>query len=274
VTADSVFVWGAGKVGRALARALKNGGVPVTVRAARRGLPSKLAADVVLVTVRDGDIAARAGQLADSGLLDGRRAVVLHCAGARAPDELAALRSAHVAVGQLHPLLSFADPRRPPTLQGGAALVAGDARAVVAARRLAKRMGMRPFEAPGLDPALYHAAAALLANGAAALAADAGLVLARAGVAEEKVPEVLAPLLASVADNVAHLGMAEALTGPIRRGDVTTVRAHLERLAAHVPEVLALYRAVARAQLRLAADIGEATAAELDAIERQLRRRI
>jgi predicted short-subunit dehydrogenase-like oxidoreductase (DUF2520 family) len=69
---------------------------------------------------------------------------------------------------------------------------------------------------------------------------------------------MLGPLLRSVAENVEALGLPEALTGPVRRGDADALRRHLATLRAKLPSAVPLYLAAARAQLPLAAAIGDA----------------
>ncbi len=109
---DSVYIIGAGKVGSGLARALRDVGVNVTLRALRKGLPSKpIDAPFVVLAVRDRDLLPLAERLRDAHLIGHREVVVVHCAGALGPEPLAPLRSANVAVAQMHPMISFASPR-------------------------------------------------------------------------------------------------------------------------------------------------------------------
>ncbi len=74
---------------------------------------------------------------------------------------------------------------------------------------------------PG-DRRLYHAAAVIAGNLATVLVGEAARVLAAAGVPEERALEVLAPLAEASVRNARH-GVAEALTGPISRGDEQTL---------------------------------------------------
>jgi predicted short-subunit dehydrogenase-like oxidoreductase (DUF2520 family) len=129
-----------------------------------------------------------------------------------------------------------------------------------------------PRELPGLDTVAYHAAAGLVANGAAALAAVGAELLVHGGVPRDVAPAMLGPLLRSVAENVSMLGFPDALTGPVRRGDVAGLQKHLATLRAKLPSAVPLYVAAAAAQLPLARAIGDATPASLDAIEDELRR--
>lgn len=261
------YVFGAGKVGRALSAALRRAGERVTMRPARRGWPKRrLDAGLVVLAVRDPRIADEAEALATSGVLPAGVPVV-HCAGSRGPEALAVLAKVGVPVAQMHPLLAFASPARPPELAGATLHLRGDAVAVRRARALGERLGMRPASHPDLDLELYHAAAALLANGAVGLAAGAAELLAAGGCPAVQVPALLGPLLRSVADNLEHLGLPDALTGPVRRGDAAAVAAHRQRLRQQAPALVPLYDAAVRAQLPLARELGEARGKDFDACE-------
>jgi len=261
-----VYVFGAGKLGSSLARALRARGVEATLRRARDGVPARTVdADVVVLAVRDRDLRPVAERMAR---VVARRAVVVHVAGALDAEPLAPLRAVCAGVAQMHPMISFASPRFTPGLARGNVHVQGDAPAVARARKLARLLGMTPRTIPGLDTIAYHAAAGLVANGAAALAAVGAQLLEKAGVAPGVGPEMLGPLLRSVADNVEALGFPESLTGPVRRGDAAGLEKHLATLRAKLPDAVPLYLAAAEAQLPLARAIGDAPAEAFDAIAR------
>jgi len=268
-----VFVYGAGKVGRGLARALKQAGVTVTSRAARRGLPSRrIDADVLILALRDRDLGPCAAELVERKLIGHGTLAVLHCAGALGPEALAAARGPRVSVAQMHPMLSFASPTFTPALARGQLHVDGDPRAVKAARALGRILGMTPRTFPDLDRAAYHAAAGLVANGAAALAAGGVEILRAAGVDAETAAAMLGPLLRSVAENVERLKLPEALTGPVRRGDAAGVAKHLATLGGLAPAVVPFYLEAARLQLPLARVLADAPPESFDALEQLLAR--
>lgn len=268
---ESVYIIGAGKVGAGLARTLRRLGVPVTLRAQRKGLPTKrIDAPFVILAVRDRELQALAEGLRDAKLLGHRKAVVVHCAGALGPEPLFPLRSANVAVAQMHPMISFASTERTPSLERGQLHVDGDARAVRAAKALGKKLGMSPRTIPGLDRVLYHAAAGLVANGAAALAAGGVDLLGRAGVDAKTAAAMLGPLLRSVADNVEAMGLPAALTGPVRRGDAAGVKRALEMMTKAAPHLVPMYVAASKLQVPLAREIGDAPSENFDAIEKVL----
>jgi predicted short-subunit dehydrogenase-like oxidoreductase (DUF2520 family) len=270
-TPGPVYILGAGKVGAALARELARVKVTVTLRAARERLPRVLRARVVVLAVRDGAIEGLARRLLDSRLVP-RDAVVVHVSGALGPEPLAALRAACAGVAQMHPMISFASPRRTPPLARGNVRILGDRAAVLRARALARALGMTPRTLDGLDATLYHAAAGLVANGAAGLGAMGAELLRRAGVPAKDAPKMLGPLLRSVADNIEALGFPDALTGPVRRGDAAGLERHLAVLRAALPASLPLYLASAAAQLPLARALGDARPASLDEVEYLLQR--
>ena len=263
----AVFVLGAGKVGTSLARALRAKGARVTLRPARKKLPRTIDADVVVLAVRDRDLAPLAEKMV--GVVS-VRSVVVHVAGALSAEALSALRGRCAGVAQMHPMISFASTRFAPSLHHGNVAVQGDTVAVARARRLARLLGMTPRTIPGLDTVAYHAAAGLVANGAAALGALGAELLVKAGVPRAVAAQMLGPLLRSVADNVEALGFPEALTGPVRRGDAAGVEKHLKTLREKLPEAVPLYLAAAEAQLPLAKAIGDAHEDQLAAVARAL----
>ena len=239
-----VCVIGRGRVGRALARALAEAGMDHELVRGRELRASASTFTVYLLAVPDAHIRAVAETLAPT--MSGARAaraVALHCAGARGLNELAPLAARGVGVGVFHPLVSFAAVGRS-ELRGATFTAFGDARATTAARRLARRLGASCTVLPAPPGPAYHAAAALVANGAAALAHLGTHILAALGFEQRAGERALAGLLRSVADNVARVGVPAALTGPVVRGDAATVAAHLRALATLDPKLMRAYAAL------------------------------
>ncbi|HEY8073253.1 MAG TPA: Rossmann-like and DUF2520 domain-containing protein [Labilithrix sp.] len=262
-----VFVLGAGKVGRALAAALKKKGDRVVLRPARKGVPrAKIDAQIVILAVRDRELGPLAEELARSGVVP-RSAVVVHNAGALSADVLAPLRAVTQGVAQMHPMISFASKSFVPSLARGQCHVKGDPEAEKRARALAKKLGMTPRTFAKLDTVGYHAAAGLVANGAAALAAVGEELLVASGVPRKDASKMLGPLLRSVAENVEALGFPDALTGPVRRGDAAGIQRQVNLLRERLPAAIPLFVAAAKAQLPLARAIGDAPEASFDAVD-------
>ena len=262
---ERVFVLGAGRAGTGLARALRASGPGIEVVGlhGRRpadgvttgALPSALAsATIILVTVRDAQLDEALRELAASVLAPG--AVVLHASGSADPPALEPLRALGHPCGTFHPLLPLADPARAAEmLRGGYIGIDGDRRARECAQRLAVRLSARWLDIPPGEKARYHAAAVLVSNFPAVLVLLGERVLAATGVPPETAHEALLPLFLAAAENLRRRRGPEALTGPIVRGDVDTIRRHLTALASD-PEALAAYRALSASAITLARAAG------------------
>jgi predicted short-subunit dehydrogenase-like oxidoreductase (DUF2520 family) len=192
---------------------------------------------------------------------------VVHNAGALPAEALEPLRGVCAGIAQMHPMISFASRKFFPTLKGGHLHVKGDAAAVRKARKVAKLLGMTARTFKRLDTIGYHAAAGLVANGAAALAAIGVELLAVSGVPRADAPKMLGPLLRSVAENVEALAFPDALTGPVRRGDAGAIERQLALLGERLPAALPLFVASGLAQLPLARKLKDADKSALDAVE-------
>jgi predicted short-subunit dehydrogenase-like oxidoreductase (DUF2520 family) len=221
-------------------------------------LPAELRdATTVLVTVRDAQLEGALAELASARLAGG--AVVLHASGSADPANLGALRARGHPAGTFHPLVPLADPEHSPELLRGAWIgIDGDEAACDAARELAGRLGAHTLDIPPGEKSRYHAAAVIASNFPAVLLSLGEDLLAAAGLPREPARAALRSLFAAAAHNLeSDATPAEALTGPIVRGDVETVRRHVDALAPH-PRALAAYRALSIVALGLAREAGVA----------------
>ena len=224
-----VGVVGQGRVGSALARALRDAGVEVEGPAGRGERPA--GCDAIVLCVPDAEIAGAAEVMTAAAPLVG------HTSGA---TPLSALAHAGVPAFGLHPLQSFANPEV--GFAGAGAAVAGTTpEALEFATRLAELLGMTPFEIDDDGRAAYPAAASIASNFLVTLQAAAEAVAAGAGLDREEARALFAPLVRQTAENVARLGPEEALTGPIARGDEATVEAQRAAVAQAAPELLELF---------------------------------
>jgi predicted short-subunit dehydrogenase-like oxidoreductase (DUF2520 family) len=217
-------------------------------------------AGLLLIATPDDAIPAAARDVA---ALDAVRQhqVVLHLSGLLDRTALAVLQPTGAALGSFHPLQTVADPASAPRrLAGACAGVEGDARAIEAGERLARLLEMRPVRIAAAAKPLYHAAAVIAGNYPAALASVAERLARAAGIAPELAGRMYLPLIAGAAENLLAVGPGQALTGPVRRGDLETLRRHL---AALPPDLLPLYRMLGLEAVQLAAAQGldEASAA-------------
>ncbi len=280
ITTDSaVGIIGPGRAGVGLALALARAGYLVRLYGRRkRAIPDPLeltvgAADaapppawlaqagVVILAVRDDAIRPLAQTLARGGVRPEH--VVLHLSGAQGQEALAPLVPSRAALGSLHPLQTISDPERAPErLKGAWAAVEGMPRALDAAERIARALGMRPFRLTGKAKAIYHAGAVFASNYFVVVEAVAQRLLRHAGLSDAEAWQALRPLVEGTLENLLHQQPTDALTGPVVRGDDATIRRHLESLT---KDDALLYRALGRVALELAEKRGmaEATAARV-----------
>jgi predicted short-subunit dehydrogenase-like oxidoreductase (DUF2520 family) len=242
---DSIAIVGAGRLGTALAAALRSAGSTVDGPLGRGADPR---AEIVLLCVPDREIAA-AGAAVSPGPLVG------HCSGMTG---LAAL-AGHEAFG-MHPLMTVPRGAPPSVFDGAGCAVAGTSeRALAVAQALAERLGMRPARIREEDRAAYHAAASIASNFLVALEGAAERLAATVGVDRER----LAPLVRAAVEDWAALGAERALTGPIVRGDEETVARQRAAVQERAPELLGLFDAMVAATRELTK--GAAAPAEVGA---------
>jgi predicted short-subunit dehydrogenase-like oxidoreductase (DUF2520 family) len=239
-----VGIVGAGRLGTALAAALREAGVGVAGPAGRGEVPR--GCDAIVLCVPDAEIPAAAATVAGAAPLMG------HTSGA---TPLAALAPAGVAAFGLHPLQTFPAGSGPEVFRGAGCAVAGSSPAALAfAGRLARLLGMTPFEIDDDGRAAYHAAASVASNFTVTLLAAAERIAARAGLAPHEARALLAPLVRRTVESVAELGPERALTGPIARGDHATVEAQRRALEDAAPELLELFDELVRHTRALAGE--------------------
>lgn len=262
---DRVFILGAGRAGRGLARALRASGTvivglhgrtadPASGVTAGALPPSISAATAILVTVRDAQLEDAVGEVALAPL--GPGAVVLHASGSATPAALTAVRALGHPSGTFHPLVPLSVPARASEILRGAWIgVDGDPAAIAVSRRLAEALGAGVLEIPAGEKARYHAAAVIASNFPAVLAAVAIRLLRDAGVPSDQAAPAVVALMGAAASNLLERDPAAALTGPVVRGDAATIGRHLDALANN-PPTLAIYRSVSKAAIPLAKEAG------------------
>ncbi len=262
-----IGIVGAGAVGTALGVALSRGGWPIHAVASRdpvrrerfRSLvdvtrvfadpePILDEVELIILAVPDDAVASLAASLR---MYSGQ--AMIHTSGALGAEVLDAAMAAGTQTGAFHPLVAFADTERAvAALHGATVAIEGDDQLAAMLADMAEAIGATPVRlAPG-SKAAYHAAAVLAAGGVIALL-DAIAELGRiAGLDEAGSLAIYGALVEGTLENARALGIRAALTGPMTRGDVGTLEAHLATLGVHAPRVLDLYVAAARRELDLA----------------------
>jgi predicted short-subunit dehydrogenase-like oxidoreductase (DUF2520 family) len=167
--------------------------------------------------------------------------VVLHASGALSSQALVALTERGVQTGSAHPMMTFV-AGEPPSLEGAWFAVEGRAEAVRAARAIARKLGANSFTIKPESKILYHAFGAMLSPMLATELEAAERVGLRAGISAHEVRRIMEPIVLRTVKNVLRNGAGKSFSGPLARGDVRTVAAHLKSLGG-LPES-SVYRAL------------------------------
>jgi predicted short-subunit dehydrogenase-like oxidoreductase (DUF2520 family) len=252
-----VGIVGAGRLGTALAEALRATGIEVDGPLGRGQAP---VAETILLCVPDSEIESAAEVVA------GHAGLVGHTSGASPLSVLAPAEQAGSALFGLHPLQTFAggevdrsaraatvataDGTRPAALArfagAGCAIAGSTPEALNVAELLARRLGMTPFEIRDEQRAAYHAAASVASNFLVTLQAAAEEIAGGAGLEPEEARALLAPLVRASVENWAARGPERALTGPVARGDEATVERQRDAIERGAPRLLPLFDELAR----------------------------
>jgi predicted short-subunit dehydrogenase-like oxidoreductase (DUF2520 family) len=264
-----IAIIGAGRVAQSLGRALRESGMPSAVVVSRSPegaakasafiggavvAPSLLEAaqhaERVVIAVSDAAVASVAKELAAN---PGRLTVALHTCGNAGAELLAPLAERGVSCGAIHPLQTIHEPESGArALRGIAFAISGDAAALDFAGEIVTCLGGQALRIPAGAHPLYHAAAVMASNYITTMLDAAVDTLSHVGIPVGPALQALAPLARAAVENAAQSGPLQALTGPVARGDVSTVAAHVRALGEVSEPLLDLYRAVGARTLDMA----------------------
>ena len=261
---ETLSIVGAGRVGRALGRRLRELGWQVgavtgrsisTARGAVKvigaGQPldhlahQVLNSSVVLITTPDDAIESVAKELARLGGREWTGKVALHTSGALDSSVLQPLAEQGAATGSMHPMQTFSN-QNIPTLSNCIFGVDGCPAALQVARKMAHQMDGIAVRLSGANKAAYHVAGQFACAYVLASLETATRLLMAQGFTRRRAQRALLPLTRQTLDNFERLGPAAAWTGPLVRGDLSTIERHVRALVDFQPEYREAYEALAR----------------------------
>jgi predicted short-subunit dehydrogenase-like oxidoreductase (DUF2520 family) len=242
----SIAIVGAGRLGTALLKRLKQAGYAVRKISRRSPRTSAMNAEVVWFCVPDSKIASVAASFAG---FNWQAKFAYHSSGALTSDALSALRRAGARVASVHPLMTFVRGSLP-ELRNVPFAIEGDQPAVSVAQRIVRDLGGEAFAIRKKDKVAYHAFATMICPLLVSLLRASEDIAALAGVSTTEVRRRIAPIARETIANYEKRGAAGAFSGPIVRGDIETVRAHLNVLR-RAPLAKSGYLALARAAVEL-----------------------
>ena len=277
----SFAIVGGGRVGTALGLHLARAGYPcVGVACTTRASAQKAAAligegvasdtpweitptaNIVFITTPDSTISHVCEQI-DTHKGFAPEAVVLHCSGALPSTILTVTSGKKAATGSLHPLQSIAgnDPDRNP-FAGIVMAVEGTPRAVDTATTIGADLGATCFTIHTEAKMLYHAGAVVASNYLVTLCDAVFVLLEESGIDRNHAFDIIWPLLSGTLENIKTVGIPQALTGPVARGDAPIIKAHLQEIKTRKPDLLPVYRVMGLHTITVALAKGTITEAQ------------
>lgn len=255
-----IAIIGAGVVGSAVGIILKDHGYPIVGVASRspasaERLANRLhttaylsyaraakLADLVFVTTTDSAIVTVVEEVAAVQAFHPGQ-IVVHMSGALSSAVLAPAARLGAIVLSIHPLQSFASVEQAiQNLPGSIFSIEGDPQGFTTAEELVRNLGGEFFFIDQRTKPLYHAGACVVSNYLVTLVDLGARLLESAGLPRQSAIKALLPLLEGTLRNIRNIGIPQALTGPIARGDVGTIRKHLSIMQEVEPELVDLYQ--------------------------------
>jgi len=251
-----IGIIGAGTVGSALAIRLSENSYEVVAVASRRyASAEKLAktikgceafetnqsvadiADVVFITTPDAVIPQIASELQWH-----KGQCVVHCSGADSAETLQPARQMGANTGVFHPLQTLASVKQAiSNIPGSTFAIEAEEPLLTTLKEMAEALHCRWIELKAEDKVIYHAAAVIASNYLVTLVKLADDLWETFGIPREQATQALLPLLKGTLNNIENVGIPQALTGPIARGDIETVKKHLAALQKEAPDALSTY---------------------------------
>lgn len=210
--------------------------------------------DLVFITVADRAIEKVVNRLAK---LDGdvETKTFVHCSGNESAGLLEPLKSKGAAVASFHPLQTFTNNFQPGDFSGIYFSLQGDDKAFPILKEVAQQLGAQTLEVTKEQKSNLHAAAVMASNYLNTLLNEAVEIGAAGNIPDSKVKEALLPLVQTTLKNAGKNAFAESLSGPIKRGDISTVKKHLALLEGR-DELKKLYCVLGLHTVKLAESAG------------------
>ncbi|HBJ31786.1 MAG TPA: DUF2520 domain-containing protein [Dehalococcoidia bacterium] len=262
---------GAGNVGGSLAVAMSNAGYPVTAVGSRAFASAQTfagrisdctayeniqevvdRADFVFISTSDDAIKTVCDQVS---WREGQG--VAHCSGAASVDLLQPAVDQGAVAGAFHPLQAFNSVENGVKAIPGVTFgIEGNDAIQSYLRGIASDIKGIPISLRPQDKVLYHVSGVLMGNLLAVLASVAASMWEKFDHTRDEGVRALSPMMPAVSSNLDSVGVPQAVAGPYVRGDIGTVRKHLEAVSSSAPEYLALYIELALVGLPFAVEKG------------------
>ncbi|CAN2049959.1 DUF2520 domain-containing protein [Candidatus Magnetomoraceae bacterium gMMP-1] len=214
-------------------------------------------ADLVFITTPDDLIERVCTEIAKRHGLK-KNSIVIHCSGLLSSKILNCAKDSGCYAASIHPLQSFAKATYDKNLFEDIFMsVEGDIKALEMAQKIISDLGARSIKIYTETKNLYHAAAVVASNYLVTLLYLAQELNRAAGIPKKYSLESLKPLIQGTLNNIETYGIPSALTGPIARGDLKTVKNHIKEIKNKLPDMLNVYNVLGDYTIKLAKDKGD-----------------
>lgn len=229
-------------------------------------------AECILISTPDDVIKNVCSEITEGEEENFNERYVVHFSGSKPLSMLDSARRAGARVASIHPLKSFASIREaiktlPGTVFG---ITYSGAEAKQAVKFIVKGLEGSVIEVDDDKKALYHAAACVASNYLVTLINYAVFIHKKIGIEPEDSLKGLMGLIEGTVDNIKKMGTEKSLTGPIARGDIGTIKEHLENFKKHFNrESIGLYKVMGSKTSRIAYNnkwIDKKTVTELEKV--------
>jgi len=208
--------------------------------------------DIILICTPDDKISTACAEISKDfkktcfGSKEPKNKTVIHFSGSKMLNELYSAKKANISIACMHPIKSFADPKEAyKTIKGtlfGVTYDKKDEKTAGTIGRLLEEFEGRSIFIENDKKALYHASACIASNYLVSLLDYTAVIAHKIGVCPDIFLDGLLYLSEGTIKNIRKMGTRKALTGPIARGDVTTIKEHVEKIKKTLkPDILEMY---------------------------------
>lgn len=200
--------------------------------------------DIIFLCVPDDQLKKVSRQFVDN-FDDLAGKCFIHCSGARPASEIGALKPQKALIASFHPVQTFVNEPQIDVFKNANISLQGDARAVEKLKNMAHSLGAVPFVISEGDKLLLHIAAVFACNYMVTISRAAALTLSQTSDPKSITLDKLVPLMEQTLQNIKKIGPEQSLSGPLKRGDIDTIRKHLDTLE-NQPDLKSLYKNLGR----------------------------
>jgi len=279
---NKIAIVGAGNVGITLGAVLKEKGYHVagvisrTRESAKRGaeiigtegytemFPLLQETNIIFITTPDRVISQVCNEIAEGGgIMKGD--LVIHTSGSHSSDILNSAREKGAVVMSVHPLQTIPGPEAGiRNLPGSYFAVEGDEKGLSFVREMIKVFEGHLVEIPTRMKPLYHASACVVSNYFVAVIRLGLKMMEQIGLDKEEALTALLPLIQGTMANIEKVGVPEGLTGPIARGDYSTIKDHLSVINKEMKDMAPLYGELGKFTVKVALEKGSINEEQAD----------